>query len=296
MKLKRKPIAAKYASQIEAMYASSSRRVTGPADATDRLGCIPARVRLRPRRSTGKRPAAWRSCRSAPPTCGPRSRTCGAGTSSRSRPASDELDLDSVIETAERVHSEAGALAPPARLRRRGGGRRGRRAPPARRAGGPGGSCVMPHRGPGAAPAPPPGGQGGRSRRALQAPEAEAPRPGPANAPSGGRRASCSRASTSLGEVAAERSFAYEADGELVASCRLYSDGATAQIEDVGTAARRIAERATATPWCSWRSQEAWAAHDFVFIEAEAADWPKDWYARAGFEAAGAVCDLVRDQ
>ncbi len=41
--------------------------------------------------------------------------------------------------------------------------------------------------------------------------------------------------------------------------------------------------------------QEAWAAHDFVFIEAEEGDWPKDWYARVGFEMAGVVCDLVRD-
>ena len=99
-----------------------------------------------------------------------------------------------------------------------------------------------------------------------------------------------------LGGVAAERTFAYEADGEFVASCRLYSDGATAQVEDVGAPIPRIAEGATATPWCSWRSRRPGQAHDFVFIEAEAADWPKDWYARAGFETAGAVCDLVRDK
>ena len=80
----------------------------------------------------------------------------------------------------------------------------------------------------------------------------------------------------------------------MVASCRLYSDGATAQIEDVGTLPSHRGH-GFGNAVVLLALQEAWVSHDFVFIEAEEADWPKDWYERVGFETVGVVCDLVRD-
>jgi ribosomal protein S18 acetylase RimI-like enzyme len=203
----------------------------------------------------------------------------------------DDVDLDSVLETTERIHLEAGllhrrlafdheAVAGAAALRLQSQGWR------------PGRVVVMPHRGPQAAPAPP---RGGREvdRAALEPLKASLLALDPQTRPQevseqllGGYRA--------VGDAASERSFAYEIDGALVASCRLYSDGSTAQVEDVGTLPEhRGKEYGNAVVLLAL--QEAWAAHDFVFIEAEEADWPKDWYVRIGFEAAGVVCDLVRD-
>ncbi len=157
----------------------------------------------------------------------------------------------------------------------------------------PGRIVVMPHRGPDAAPAPPPGGQEVDPanlkplKRKLLGLD---PQTSPEDVAS-----QLLEGFDALGGVAAERTFAYEADGEFVASCRLYSDGATAQVEDVGTHPS-YRGRGYGNAVVLLALQEAWEAHDFVFIEAEAADWPKDWYARAGFETAGAVCDLVRDK
>jgi ribosomal protein S18 acetylase RimI-like enzyme len=203
----------------------------------------------------------------------------------------DELDLKEVLEVSERLHSEAGlhhrrlafdheASAGAAAVELQPQGWR------------PGRVAVMPHKGPDAAPEPPPGGKE-VEHEALRPLKATLLGLDPQTRPPDvseqlleGYRV--------LGAAAGERSFAYEADGELVASCRLYSDGSTAQIEDVGTLpSHRGRNYGNAVVLLAL--QEAWASHEFVFIEAEAADWPKDWYARAGFEEAGAVCDLVRD-
>src|SRR4051794_35587185 len=204
----------------------------------------------------------------------------------------DGLDLDSVIESAERIHFDAGlfhrriafddeAAAGAAAVRLQPQGWRPSRI------------VVMPHRGADAAPAPPAGGQevDPASLKPLKRKLLELDPQTHAAEVAG----QLLEGFDALGAVAAERTFAYEADGELVASCRLYSDGATAQIEDVGThPSHRGKGYGNAVVLLAL--QEAWAAHDFVFIEAEAADWPKDWYARAGFETAGVVCDLVRDK
>jgi GNAT superfamily N-acetyltransferase len=203
-----------------------------------------------------------------------------------------DLDLDSVIETAERVHADAGlshrrlafdheASAGAAALRLQPQGWR------------PGRIVVMPHRGPDATPAPPPGGQEVDPQRLkpLKRKLLELdPRTRPEDV-----AGQLLEGYDALGRVAGERTFACEAGGEFVASCRLYSDGATAQIEDVGTLPP-YRGRGLGNAVVLLALQEAWAAHDFVFIEAEATDWPKDWYARVGFETAGAVCDLVRDK
>lgn len=79
------------------------------------------------------------------------------------------------------------------------------------------------------------------------------------------------------------RFFATFVEGEVASYCELRSDGRTAQIEDVNTVAqyrgrglgRAVVQRAL---------DEARSANDVVFIEALADDWPKELYARMGFE------------
>jgi ribosomal protein S18 acetylase RimI-like enzyme len=203
----------------------------------------------------------------------------------------DDLDLDNVLETSEPVHCQAGlfhrrlafdheAVAGAAAVRLQPAGWR------------PGRILVMPHRGAQAAPAPPRGGrevEPGALRPLKSRLLALDPQTRPKDVSD-----QLMAAFDVLSGLGAERSFAYEADGEIVASCRLYSDGSTAQIEDVGTLpAHRGKGYGDAVLLLALR--EAWTGHDFVFIEAEEADWPKDWYMRAGFETAGVVCDLVRD-
>lgn len=76
-------------------------------------------------------------------------------------------------------------------------------------------------------------------------------------------------------------------DDAIVSTCIVYSDGATAQIEAVGTLeahrghghGRAVVEGALAIA--------AEQRCDFVFLVADADDWPKEMYARMGFAVAG---------
>ena len=78
-------------------------------------------------------------------------------------------------------------------------------------------------------------------------------------------------------------------DGELVAMTKLYSDGQTAQVEDVYTlpawrgrgCARRLICRALAVAHAS--------DHRLVFIVADADGWPRYLYERLGFEPIGRI-------
>jgi ribosomal protein S18 acetylase RimI-like enzyme len=204
----------------------------------------------------------------------------------------NEIDLDSVIDTSERVHSGSGLFHRRLVFDHEGvaGAAAARLQPEGWR---PGRIVVMAHRGPQDGPQPPPGGME-VDRTALEPLKTVMLGLDPQTRP---RQVSQQLLAgyEAVGDAGSERSFAYEVDGELVASCRLYSDGSTAQIEDVGTLpSHRGRGYGNAVVLLALR--EAWAAHDFVFIEAEAADWPKDWYERVGFETAGVVCDLVRDK
>ena len=83
--------------------------------------------------------------------------------------------------------------------------------------------------------------------------------------------------------------------GELVAMTKLYSDGVTAQVEDVYTVptwrnrgcARRLITRAVALA--------GEAGHELVFIEADDNGWPKQLYARLGFDPVGRIGVFHRD-
>jgi GNAT superfamily N-acetyltransferase len=83
--------------------------------------------------------------------------------------------------------------------------------------------------------------------------------------------------------------------GDLVAMTKLYSDGITAQVEDVYTVpawrnrgcARRLITRAIVL------AQEAGC--ELVFIEADDTGWPKQLYSRVGFDAIGRIGVFHRD-
>src|SRR6476659_3591903 len=83
--------------------------------------------------------------------------------------------------------------------------------------------------------------------------------------------------------------------GDVVAMTKLYSDGVTAQVEDVYTVpewrnhgcARRLITRAIAVA--------LQAGHELVFIVADDDGWPKHLYSRLGFEPIGRMAMFHRD-
>jgi ribosomal protein S18 acetylase RimI-like enzyme len=88
-------------------------------------------------------------------------------------------------------------------------------------------------------------------------------------------------------QAANGRTFGIVEDGEVVSSAQLYSDGRTAQVEEVATLrshrgrgyAKQVVARAVA---------EALAArHEFIFLVADGDAWPKELYRRLGFEEVG---------
>lgn len=97
-----------------------------------------------------------------------------------------------------------------------------------------------------------------------------------------------------LERVIGARFFAVRVEGALAGACDLYVDGPDAQVEDVDTllehrnrgVARAVVLRAVRA------AREAGARH--VFIVADASDWPKDLYARLGFEPIGRTWQFNR--
>lgn len=94
------------------------------------------------------------------------------------------------------------------------------------------------------------------------------------------------------GRATDERCFALLVDGSVASYCRLYSDGATAQIEDVATLPqdRRRGYAAAVVR----RAIAAAADHDMTFVLALEDDWPRHWYQRLGFRPLGRLPELVR--
>jgi RimJ/RimL family protein N-acetyltransferase len=79
------------------------------------------------------------------------------------------------------------------------------------------------------------------------------------------------------------RFFAAFADGRVAGYCELRSDGTTAQIEDVATAAE-FRGRGLGRAIVQFAVEEARRAHDLVFLEALEDDWPRELYAKLGFD------------
>lgn len=90
------------------------------------------------------------------------------------------------------------------------------------------------------------------------------------------------------------RPFAARVEGRPVSYCFLYSDGRTAQVEEVATLEEyrnRGLARATIETAVSVALAED---HEVVFIVADDDDWPKSLYARLGFDAVGKVTSFRR--
>ncbi len=90
------------------------------------------------------------------------------------------------------------------------------------------------------------------------------------------------------------RSFARSAQGDVVSYADLYTDGSDAQVEDVATLpehrgrghAKAVVTRAAA--------EARRSGADFVFLVADAEDWPQRLYERLGFDIVGRYVKLLR--
>jgi GNAT superfamily N-acetyltransferase len=89
------------------------------------------------------------------------------------------------------------------------------------------------------------------------------------------------------------RDFAAPVD-RLGCSCRLYSDGRIAQVDEVGTLqARRGRGYARAAVLAAADAAGA-AGCDPVFLLTDASDWPQQLYRRLGFDVIGAVYEFLK--
>ena len=79
------------------------------------------------------------------------------------------------------------------------------------------------------------------------------------------------------------RFFAAFVDGRIAAYCELRSDGGVAQIEDVNTLAE-FRGRGLGRAVVQAALDEASRTGELVFLEALADDWPKELYAKLGFD------------
>jgi RimJ/RimL family protein N-acetyltransferase/ribosomal protein S18 acetylase RimI-like enzyme len=82
------------------------------------------------------------------------------------------------------------------------------------------------------------------------------------------------------------RFFAAHVDGEIAAYCEVRSADGVAQIEDVNTI-ERYRRRGLARMVVQHALEEAQRANDIVYLEALADDWPRELYAKLGFETLG---------
>jgi ribosomal protein S18 acetylase RimI-like enzyme len=95
------------------------------------------------------------------------------------------------------------------------------------------------------------------------------------------------RAKALIGEQVTARFFGLPVDDRIVSYADLYVDGADAQVEDVGTLPdHRGRGYATAVVLAAIAAARE-AGADFVFLVADATDWPKELYRRLGFDELG---------
>jgi predicted GNAT family acetyltransferase len=90
-----------------------------------------------------------------------------------------------------------------------------------------------------------------------------------------------------IAEAGNARHFAVRADGTVVSSTSLFSDGETAQIEDVATLPEHRGQGYARALVLHALAEARAGRHDFVFLMADARDWPKELYRRLGFEPIG---------
>lgn len=97
-----------------------------------------------------------------------------------------------------------------------------------------------------------------------------------------------------VASVVPSRAFAVVLDGEPVSWCVLYSEDGVGQIDDVVTAMpHRRRGYARSVVQAAVRASQA-AGNDFTFLVADDDDWPKEMYARIGFEPLGRRYEFTR--
>jgi GNAT superfamily N-acetyltransferase len=97
-----------------------------------------------------------------------------------------------------------------------------------------------------------------------------------------------------FGRTGRARYFVGAADGVDACHATLYSDEVVAQVEDVGTL-ETFRRRGLARAVCSAAIDAALeAGHELVFIVADDADWPKELYAKLGFDPVGTPWSFTR--
>lgn len=95
-------------------------------------------------------------------------------------------------------------------------------------------------------------------------------------------------------EVTDKRCFAAYVEGEIASVCELYSDGITAQIEDVSTLEKHRSQGlATATVLRALHEAQAWG-HELIFLVADTDDWPKELYRKLGFDGVGGTYQFLK--
>jgi len=95
-------------------------------------------------------------------------------------------------------------------------------------------------------------------------------------------------------ETGRARHFAVELEGRVVSATDLFSDGRTAQVEEVATLPE-FRGRGYASAVVQRAVDEALATgHDLVFLTADVDDWPKELYRRLGFDEVGTEWAFLR--
>jgi N-acetylglutamate synthase-like GNAT family acetyltransferase len=95
-----------------------------------------------------------------------------------------------------------------------------------------------------------------------------------------------------LEERVTVRYFASLEDGKVAAGTDLYLGPPDAQIEDVSTEPELLNRGHGTAVVVTAIAAAREAGADFVFLVADAEDWPKEWYARLGFEPLGRYVKL----
>ena len=90
------------------------------------------------------------------------------------------------------------------------------------------------------------------------------------------------------------RHFAVVVEGEVASAADLFSDGRTAQVEDVVTQPEHRGRGYASAVVLHAVGEALREGHDFVFLMADAEDWPKELYARLGFETIGHKWTFLR--
>src|SRR4051794_39126706 len=97
-----------------------------------------------------------------------------------------------------------------------------------------------------------------------------------------------------LGEAARGRVFAAFEGGEVAAFCALLEGDGLGEIDEV-TTLERFRRRGLGTAVVEAALAVSLAAgHDLTFLVAAANDWPRDWYARMGFEEIGSRWEVYK--